>query len=314
MISAHRFLTQPPESWDDATLARMERAFFNDLVLPSGATKSTEAGRLATVDAFFLDQIQPTGLSPRRFLDVAVSSGITTDEWLSSLHTALGETAGLSMTGSDLTPKAWLVEFPLGLRVLVDRAMRPLQFDLGGLAWSGACRRPSHYLTGCPVWRALARGLWGRVTAELSLAGKFPLTADRPLVCLGGRVTVREVSLLSRRLRHGAVLRVEEEDLMAPGFPEWAGAFDVIRVANLLHPCYFPLERLKQGLEVLARRLHAPGGLLLLARTVEARGAPPRNEATLFRLDEAGRLVAAGRLNGGVEVEPLVLALAPIFR
>ena len=101
-----------------------------------------------------------------------------------------------------------------------------------------------------------------------------------------------QIALVSGSVERTPAVRVLEEDISAPTD---LGAFDAIRVANVLNLSYYSAPEIRRMLSAIAARL-TPRGLLLVART-ERR----TNHATLVRV-EAGRLTCVATLNRGSEV------------
>src|SRR6516165_3257303 len=79
--------------------AAHEATFFTDLRLGNGVFKKTSDRRLDDLNEVILSRWQETAFRPREIMDVGVSSGITTAEWLEGLSQA-----GLKvrMTATDL--------------------------------------------------------------------------------------------------------------------------------------------------------------------------------------------------------------------
>ena len=116
----------------------LEEKFFCSIYLSNGTHKRTWAGRLNDVDKILIAAFQKLGVMPKKFMDVAVSSGVSTVMWLDSFRQA---GLGPSMTATDLTMTAYLVRVKSWLHVLVDKDGVPLQYDVLGLAWRPRCRR-----------------------------------------------------------------------------------------------------------------------------------------------------------------------------
>ena len=93
----------------------LERYFFANIRLKNGTYKRTWSHRLDDLNDLVLRFIPPD--RPLKVMDVAVSSGISTLEWMNHL-----EQAGIEhhMTAGDITLKAALVAIGKNLRVLAD--------------------------------------------------------------------------------------------------------------------------------------------------------------------------------------------------
>ena len=62
-----------------------ERAFFRRIVLSNGCFKSTGPHRMDDLNAFVLPYLTPLDDWPLNIMDVAASSGISTQEWYEQL-------------------------------------------------------------------------------------------------------------------------------------------------------------------------------------------------------------------------------------
>src|SRR5262249_24223229 len=109
----------------------------------------------------------------------------------------------------------------------------------------------------------------------------------------------QRVSLTSPRLRRQKSLRVMDDDITVAR-PEMNGSLHVLRAANILNDDYFSLDALRQMVMNLRSRLRH-GGLFVVCTTTD----DTVNHATVFRLQDNGRLTAEGRLNGGALIESL---------
>lgn len=96
----------PLSDGSTATRALMEKEFFSSIRLSNGVHKTTSPLRLDDANQLLIAVFQKLGVAPETFLDVAVSSGISTIEWFESLQQARLRP---SMTATDLTMTAYLV-------------------------------------------------------------------------------------------------------------------------------------------------------------------------------------------------------------
>jgi hypothetical protein len=259
----------------------LERSFFTSIRLKNGTYKTTHSGRLDDLNDL-VNRYLPRG---RRLdvMDVGVSSGITTMEWMSSL-----ERLGIEhhVTAGDLTLRAWLVSLGRHLHVLVDADQYPLQYDVFG--------------------RAVSSPPWGRQRAIYAL----PVTllnfvlATRYAVHGSGMVGIRRrpLTLVSPRLIERKNVEFVEDDITRSTV--WPRRFAAVRAANILNRGYFDETTLAGIVRRLRSRL-VNGGLLIVCRTDEAN----RNRATVFSLDQHRRFRIVTRLNDGAELESLVLSL-----
>ncbi|HXR29820.1 MAG TPA: hypothetical protein VN752_01600 [Solirubrobacterales bacterium] len=246
-----------------------ERRFFAKLRLPNGTWKTTYPKRLDDVNQRLLELL-PEGRSLEA-MDVAVSSGISTVEWSDQL---LANGVRHKLVAGDIDPDGRLISWGGWLAVLFDGSGRePLLLEIGSLTLP--------------------------VRSERRLA-----RLARPLLIPSLRVFARRarpVSLVSAELRRRAEIELVRDDVTVPG--RFAERFDVIRVANLLQPTYFD-ERTLRTIAVNLRDRLRDGGLLVICRTAE----DEINRATIFRR-RGDRFSSEASINGGSEVEDLVLAL-----
>ncbi len=260
-----------------------EARFFSSLRLKNGTYKITRSRRLDDLN----DLVNQ--LVPRRHLkvmDVAVSSGTTTLEWMEALHRA-----GIDheMTAGDSFMFGFIVSIGTNLHVLTDKNGHPLQFEV----FRETLPIP------LPGKRALLKNLAPLLLCygglNLLFAGKRkPRSSNIPgIVC-------RPVTLLSRRLRQQPNIRlIEDNILINKAFPAF---FDVVRAANILNRDYFDDATLKLMLGNLRVRL-ARNGLLVVCRT-DNEGM---NRASVFGLRDCDHLEVVARLGGGSDIEDLAL-------
>jgi hypothetical protein len=273
-------------------LEELEKAFFWNLILKNRTHKTTYHHRLDDLNALVAAHLPAH--RPLEIMDVAVSSGVSTAEWVHSL-----QEGGIEhhMLAGDLLVYAWLVRVGRNTRVLVDRSGYPLQLDIAGRAIRTPLRKRD-WLRHGPAILAINRIL-RRITPQLR-----EMRPDRfleaPLTLRG--VSCRAVELVSRTLRSCAQVQLVEDDILNDH--RYAGRFHVVRAANILSRVYFDDAVLAGMLRNLRSRL-APGGLLIVCRTMD----DGVSHASLFSLRAAGRLGVVARLNEGSEIENLALGL-----
>jgi len=279
VLSARTVLlsSEPVATEDD------EARFFSSLRLKNGTYKITRSHRLDDLN----DLVNQ--LVPRRHLkvmDVAVSSGTTTLEWIEALHKV-----GIDhdMTAGDSFMFGFIVSIGKNLHVLADKSGHPLQFEV----FRETLPIP------LPGNRALLKNLAPLLlcygSLNLLFGGKRkPRSSNIPgLVC-------RPVTLLSRRLRQQPNIRLIEDDILtSKAFPAF---FDVVRAANILNRDYFDDATLKLMLGNLRVRL-ARNGLLVVCRT-DNEGM---NRASVFALRDCDHLEVVARLGAGSDIEDLAL-------
>jgi hypothetical protein len=273
---------------DAGHLEALERSFFRHVGLPNGTWKTTSQRRLDDLNALVLEHL-PRG-ERLEIMDVAVSSGVSTVEWLEALEQA---GCDVEMTAGDAFVNAYLLALFGGrLRWLVDRRGRSLQYEVNGRVLIVPLRKR---LVPRYVWAvALMRGFTWLLAPRLR-------EAARPGARWG--VEWHPLQLVSPSLRNRKHLVVFEDDILVDrGYDR---RFHVLRAANILNRGYFDEPVLRAMLSNLRERLR-DGGLLVVCRT-ETRGGI--NNGTVFKLDEARRLRVVARLNAGSEIEALALEL-----
>ncbi len=278
-----------PLSRNAALLPRYEEAFFNEIWVRHGTSKTTYRHRLDDLNPLIEPLLPPD--RPLDLLDVAVSSGVSTVEWIQSLTRA-----GIPhrMVAGDAVIDAYLLSFGKRVRALADRTGFLMQLDLAGRAVSTRPPRSLGRFRFLPaIWivRAVVR-LFGPALAERS--------ASAPVRRWG--ITCRPLQLVTRSLTEQPGAQVIEDDILRENGS--GRRFHVVRAANILNRGYFDAQTLKQMLRNLRGRLH-PYGLLIVCRSLPG----GRNDATIFRLGERGTFSATARLNEGSEIEDLVLSL-----
>jgi len=264
-----------------------EDLFFHSIQLRNGTRKTTCHRRLDDLNDLVLGLLPPE--RPLQIMDVAVSSGVSTAEWLVSLEQAGVE---CQMLAGDAVVDAFLISLGRKLRALTDTTGHLMQLDIGGKA----IRLPPprrrdriRYLPYVQVMKAVARLFDLRMRD--STQRRFGATCA-PL------------HLLSPSLGRLPRLRAVEDDILQN--TSYAARFHVLRAANILNLAYFDVPTLERMVRNLRARL-LPGGLLIVCRTNEA-GV---NNATVFRFNRDGRLKPIARLNQGSEIADLVARLEP---
>ena len=302
-VTAHRlFLTDYCRRVGERRADEAERRFFTSLQLRNGTTKQTASNRLVDVNDATTAYFNGLSRRPESFLDVAVSSGVSTGEWHAGLRSA-GFT-NVSMTGTDLTLHAHLVEVNRFFRVLVQQGNFPLQYDVFGVPIRAGRYGRRGYVDGTYLLAWLLRMIFQGISARHGLANRLLGEVDDKAIRVHG-VRITGLQLISPRLTEIGGLSFADDDLGSANDPVWIGKFEVIRAANILNRGYFGEQTLLHFLKRLRERLTGPGAFLLICRTRERGG----NDATLFRLDARGTFEVVLRVGSGSEIESTVLAL-----
>ena len=262
---------------------KRELRFLETIQLANGTFKTTGFGRLDDVNRIVSDCWKDLGASPHAILDVAVSSGITSKEWIEQL---LEEGFDADLTATDLTLIAHLAMLAPGLDVLLDRSGNVLQYSLAGIALPER-RRWFEYMSGAIFVKKLADRLIRRKGAAAVVASAR-----------------QQVMLVNPDARKHPRIAFVEDDLFSSAAASLAGRFDAIRAANILNFAYFSHDEIRRALANLKMRLSGPGAFLIVVRTRE----DGRNDGTMFRLKEDGQFEPVARIGEGSEIERLVIA------
>ncbi|MGH8229801.1 MAG: hypothetical protein ACREU3_18180 [Steroidobacteraceae bacterium] len=266
-----------------------EEAFFGALWMRNGTSKLTYPRRFEDLDAL-VQTLLPES-RPLEIMDVAVSSGVSTAEWLDTL-----ERAGIDcrMVAGDAVIDAFLLSCGEHMRALVDRTGFLMHLELAGrsirLPPPRRCGAKLH-LHGFNLLRAAAAPLFRLARRRLGRT-----SPDR------GSLACRPLKLVSPTLVARGSIEWIEDDLLDGG--PLQRRFHVVRAANVLNRGYFDERTLARMTRRLRERL-SPRGLLVVCRTTPDR----RNHATVFRLEDDGRFSAAAHLGDGSEIADLVLKL-----
>jgi hypothetical protein len=281
--TARAMFPEDDQHADPATLERMEDGFFFFLRLANGTKKTTYRNRLDDVVAAS-NRLLQRHPGPVRLMDLAISSGVSTQEWMRALDAQRVE---YEMHGTDLCLFGTISSPGRGFHVLRDSRGRALQYEI--------CGRPlaNHF-----GYNLLSR--MKRVPVVTLARAAFGL-AD---VLVPGRIerSRRRIVLVTRGLQASGRLRLYEADVF--DLARLGRKFHMIRAANILNRAYFTDEQLA----AICHQLHAclePGGYLVVVRT---RGDRTQNDGSVFTLRADGRLEIVERFGAGSEIESIVLA------
>jgi hypothetical protein len=280
---------------DERQLEEREDLFFHSIELRNGTRKTTCHRRLDDLNSLVHEHLPPQ--RPLEIMDVAVSSGVSTAEWLIEL-----ERAGVEcrMLAGDAVVDAFLISLGPRLRALIDRTGHLMQLDLAGEAVRVPPPRRRdrlryfHYML---LMKAAARlfdlGVRERAQNRLQAGGRTQRRFG---------ATCLPLTLMSPSLGQLPQLRAVEDDILVN--TSYTQRFHVLRAANILNLAYFDTATLERMLRNLRSRL-LPRGLLIVCRTNDE-GV---NNATVFMLEKDGRFTATAHLNEGSEITELVLRL-----
>lgn len=252
--------------------AAVVREFFRGLRLANGTCKTTAAGRLAEIDALLVRHLGSA--QPVRLLDAGASIGVTTVELVTSLR------------DNGFDPDVVLVDIAVSASLITAPCVELLTDADGRLLFGNVLGRS--FFRPDPGRRALRSSL-GRVgfraVEKLLVAAKLKGTA---------------VNLVVPQVRADPAITVVEHDLLLP-LPI-SDRFNLVRAANILNRAYFTDGELRMLIGNLLAVLE-DGGMLLVCRTDEH----GQTTGSLARKHGAGRLEVLERINGGSEIESLLI-------
>jgi hypothetical protein len=269
----------------------LEKLFFSNVRLRNGTFKTTNHRRLDDLNELVNRHLP--GARPLRIMDVAVSSGVSTAEWVESLDRLQTR---YEMVAGDISVRALLISAGFGLRLLTDRSAFPLQYDLRGYAVRADAGKRQRLRHAAPLlWLSVARLLARRSLRRIDSA-QSPV---HPARAFG--LKVRQVRLLSEKLQSLDNVEVVEDDILVDS--HFQNSLHIVRAANILNLVYFSKPTLAKMVTNLRARLKH-GGMLVVCRTLDS-GV---NHGTIFKLADGGQFEVIARLNDGSEIESIVLA------
>lgn len=271
MLRASAYLSAPGGSCFPQML---EREFYRSIKTSNGSKKSTRERRLDAINDLFFATLDRCRLVPRNVMDIGVSSGVTTLEWLREF-----DRRGLpvAMIATDFVMSVDLFAIGKHMRVLTERNGHLLQIELFGRGIRTFLRRRD-YLTGGIVWRtALCH-------------------AARPL--LKRAIHEGTYRLVSPALRGQDRIKLFDDDILAPNPPQFMRCADVVRVANLIQPLYFSVEQIRRAVENIRERCRGEGSIVVVCRNTDT-----SLKGSILRMTERREFSVEARLGRGSEVE-----------
>jgi hypothetical protein len=294
--TARQIFISSPHS-DPDQQAELEQSLIAWIHLPNRVYKTTFRHRLDDLNELVRSWL-PEG-RPLRIMDTAISTGITTLEWMENL-----ERHGIEhfVCAGDVHTHAYLFSVGDRLHAFVDEAGRTWQLEINGKAMPNPPGK-RNWLRHFPTLFRLKLGIrrWFKPLREAARKqGHQPVQK--------GRFGCHPLPLVHARLRQLPNVRVIEDDLCVHN-PVLDQQFHVVRAANILNKCYFDDSTLTTILFHLRSRLKS-GGLLVICRTDEKTETNDAiNNGTIFRLEAGGKFTAIARIGLGSEIEDLVLSL-----
>jgi hypothetical protein len=273
----------------------LAKEFFDCLRLKNGVYKTTYSHRLDDLNERTANYLPAN--RPLRLLDVGISSGVSTIEWLESLEQARVD---CHMTGIDLTIDGVMVSFGERLHAVLDKTKWPLMFEIDGQWVSNPPRKRHlvrHFLSLALIKSALF--LWARRCPDFEF--------DQVQRILGVATVSRTIHLVTPQLTNHPRVKVREGNVLTESGLQ--GEFDIIRAANILNRGYFGDRALARTVQNLRRHL-ALNGILIVCQTDDHQRV---NHATIFELNPDRRFVVLSKMGGGSEIEDLVLSAPQVW-
>jgi len=296
-IAASKYLTLETTSLfvRSADFARIEDDFYGALKTANGSFKTTQHQRLDAVNDAFFTALERCGLKPAVIMDVGVSSGVTTLEWMDEFAR---RGIAVKTIVTDRTLHAYLVRLAPHLTLLIDPSGHILQVELMGMAIRPWCSRRD-YLSGMFLLRNAVVAWARRALGHLAL--HFPLDAARA-AAKADRVT-GPFLLLTPPLRGRPDVTCVEDDILAPNPPALTGIADAIRLANIVQRVYFSDDEIARIICNVRARCR-DGALVVVCRN-----HPDSVEGSILRAIPGGGFALEARIGPGSEVERAFCAL-----
>ena len=123
-----RMLTAPEYYSTQPLTPEQEATFFNEVRLANGVCKTTADHRMDDLNEVVLSRWHATAFRPKEIMDVGVSSGITTVEWLEALS---GAGLKVRVVGTDVSLSAHIVPLWPGAYAVKNGG-----WPCGGIFWA----------------------------------------------------------------------------------------------------------------------------------------------------------------------------------
>lgn len=278
----------------DAAAGVREDALFRDIRLPNGTAKETCQGRLDPLSTWWADHLGEVD-GPLRLLDVGISSGVTTHEWLAWFRRRGHEVTGV---GVDMYIHAILLRSG-DVEFLTTLDGRLLCTTILGRRFSAAWGFDPLSLAKRALPVSVARAA-SRLLHACFAGGRVAPPGRLDPCRMGARLGFEAwyVPLLARSTRTDRDLTCREASLF--DLSSVPGEFDLVRAANILNNSYFTTAELQEGFAEITTKVR-DGGQFCVSRTDES----GRTSATVWRRC-GDKLEVTGRMNGGSEIEPSV--------
>ena len=265
------YLTLPPGT--DVS-EKDEQKIFHSIVTSMEREKPPNLdGSMQSTPSFF-ETLDRLSIVPRTVMDIGLSSGATTLEWMREFdHRKLP----VSMIATDLVMNVYVCLLSKNVRALTESNGHLLQIEIFGKSVYTYSRRRDYYTAGL-IWR---RALCATVRSRL-----------------GSCVRDGPYNLVTPALRGQDRIALLKDDIFAPTPRQLLGRADVIRAANFIQRGYFSDAAISRSIRTIRNRCRGAGSLVIISRN-----RPERFDGTIFRLTKVGRFVVEARLGAGSEVE-----------
>jgi hypothetical protein len=271
----------------------IEDEFYQSLRTDSGSWKTTRRRRLDLINDVLFDVLKSSNESPSIVMDIGISSGITTLEWLAEF---VRRGIAVKMIGTDISLSVYCVALGRNLHVMIEPNGSIFQLDLFGRGlrlWCGW----RDYLNGSFVVRktlgAFARQRLARLAIDFPIKGP---PATRHAAIVSG-----PYQLVTPQLRARQDVILADDNILAPNPPEYGGVVDVVRIANVLQHTYFSEEQIRMAVRNIRGRCRGEGSLVVVCRDKDS-----VLEGSILRVNKDGFSLER-RLGPGSEVEPYFL-------
>jgi hypothetical protein len=286
------------EPADESSIRCFEKV-ITGVRLGSGVYRTTYRGRFAELNEFVEPLVRQyfTREQALSVHDWAVSDGLTSMQWATSLHQIF---PALTFSASDYIFQLIEASDNQRERFILEPSGALLQYISPPFVLPMAYDESRLYVLNRWLKQWARRKLRGLTAAMRSIAPD--MWTDAMLV-RGGKWTFRPLSLVHPEVqtfaRENAWFSLRQHD----AFSRWPMPCDVLRTMNLYNWGYFPEEQLMRGIRAAIDSVVA-GGLWIVGRTQEAdcRG---EHDATVFRKHRTS-VEVVGRLGRCSEIEDLV--------
>jgi hypothetical protein len=257
----------------------------------NGSFKTTTRGRLDAINRLFFEVIARLGQSPSVIMDVGISSGVTTAEWLVEFRK---RNMAVRMIATDVAMTVYLVQLSKSMSVLLERNGHILQIDVSGHGVRPWCRQRD-FLSGAFLWRkALVEYARYRLT-QLHL--NFLLSTDMTSESLAGP-TIRCEKLVLSELADEQNVTLLDDDILVATSPSLMGSADVVRLANVLQFAYFDEAEIRIAVKHIRERCRGEGSIVIVCHN-----RPEGICGSIFRMNSNRHFVVEARLGRGSEIE-----------